>query len=128
MDVGPWGGTPWEDFARAHPQLVVENDADLPMDWGYPGGETLAQTRERGARALGGLVALAAQDDRPVIAISHGTLLNQALSGLLGLAPSPHTQFSWRNAAIAELLIEAGHPPKLVRLNDVKHLDGLAED
>ena len=127
LSVGPWGGTPWEDFARRHPELVVDNGNPLGMEWGYPGGETLAQVRERGARALRFLASFGETDDRPVIAIAHGTLLTQALSGFLNLPPSPYTQFSWRNAALAIVFMSDGRPPKITRLNDVQHLDCLTE-
>jgi len=128
MDVGPWASKLWGEFLEKHPDLDPDGPAGLSMNWGYPEGETLMQVRERGARALEQLASLAEADDRPVVAVSHGTLLNQALCGFLRVPPSPHTVFSWHNGAIASLMLIDGCPPKLTRLNDVRHLDGLRED
>ncbi len=128
MDVGPWAGKPWQEFLEQNPHLDPDGPAGLSVNWGYPQGETLAQVRERGTRALRSLASLAEADDRPVIAISHGTLLNQALCGVLGVPASPRTVFSWHNAAIASLMLTDGQPPKLARLNDVHHLSDLSKD
>jgi broad specificity phosphatase PhoE len=127
MSVGSWASRPWEEFLRAHPHLDPLNGAALGMNWGYPDGETLIQVRERGHRALQELARLAETGDQPVIAVSHGTLLTQALSAFLGVPASPYTQFSWSNAAIATLILADGLPPKLARLNDTAHLAGLEE-
>jgi broad specificity phosphatase PhoE len=127
MDVGPWAGKLWDDFLQQNPHLDPDGPAGFSMNWGYPGGETLVQVRERGLRALRELASLAEADDRPVIAVSHGTLLNQALCALLGVPPSPQTVFSWHNAALASLLVADGCLPKLTRLNDLHHLDDLRE-
>ncbi len=128
MDVGPWASKPWEDFLRAHPALDPDGPAGFSMNWGYPGGETLAQVRERGTRALRELASAGEGDERPLIAVSHGTLLNQALCGLFGVPPSPHTRFSWSNAALAVVVFAQGQPPKLTRLNDTHHLSDRDED
>jgi len=112
---------------KRFPGLVVEAPGQSSLRWRFPGGESLGELRERGRQAMASLAALRERGARVVVAVSHGFLLSQGLAGFLGVPPSPFTQFSWDNTAIARLVLADGRVPKLALLNDTRHLDDLAD-
>jgi len=110
---------------KRFPGLSLESPEQSAQRWRFPGGESLKELRERGRRAIASLVALRQRGARVVAAVSHGAVLSQGLAGYLGAPPSPYTQFSWDNTAIARLVLADGRPAKLALLNDTRHLDEL---
>lgn len=91
--------------------------------WRPPGGESVAEVRERTHRALGRIVA--AHRGREVLVVSHGTAINCMLSSVLGMPESHVFRIDVANCALTEIE-ERGGRLYVARLNDTAHLAGLS--
>ncbi len=91
--------------------------------WRPPGGESVAEVRERTSRALDRIVK--AHRGREVLVVSHGTAINCMLSAVLGMPESHVFRIDVANCALTELEERNGRL-YVVRLNDTAHLAGLS--
>ena len=94
--------------------------------FGYPGGESLAQVGERFHSAL---VSLNPQDGKTLLVVSHGAALVSVMARLLGrdVRAAWHSdEYRHANTAVTELLWNGEGQPTVLRLADASHLqDGL---
>lgn len=91
--------------------------------WRPPGGESVAEVRQRTSRALERIVH--AHKGREVLVVSHGTAINCLLSTVLGMPESHVFRLDVTNCALTEIEERAGRL-YVVRLNDASHLAGIS--
>lgn len=89
--------------------------------WRPPGGESVAEVRQRTSRALERIVH--AHKGREVLVVSHGTAINCLLSTVLGMPESHVFRLDVANCAVTEIEERAGRL-YVVRMNDTAHLTG----
>jgi probable phosphoglycerate mutase len=119
--MGAWEGLTFAEVAARYPEEVAAWQAS--PEAGAPlGGETIAQLRDRAARALARCVA--AHPGGSVLWITHGGLIGALLCHLLGIDLAHRGQFQRDNAGITELYVDTGQA-LVVRLNETCHLRGL---
>ncbi len=132
ISLGAWEGSTYEEILARDPQLAVRWQAD-PVTCAPPGGETLAQLRDRISAALDDWYAEHAS--ATLLWVTHGGVIGVLLCHLLGMDLHRRQQFRRDNASVTELEIgpsfENAHRPSgsldavLTRLNDTTHLMGL---
>ncbi len=91
-------------------------------DWRPPGGETVAEVRERTRAAFDRIVA--ANHGKRVLVVSHGTAINCLLSSLLETPLTHVFRIEVSNCGLTEVLVRSGRV-YFVRVNDTAHLAGL---
>ena len=119
IHTGDWMGRPYADMQGRLHELVAPDG-----QFGYPGGESLAQVGERFHAAL---QSLRPQEGETVLVVSHGAALVALLARMLGHDPQAawlSDQFRHANTAVTELIWNEGGQPELVRLADATHLGG----
>ncbi|WP_424952050.1 histidine phosphatase family protein [Deinococcus sp.] len=117
IDTGDWMGRPYSDVQERLHELVAPDG-----QFGYPGGESLAQVAERFQAALQEVLP---QNGETLIVVSHGAALVALLSRLLGRdlkAAYLSDEFHHANTAVTELDWRAEGQPTMLRLADVSHL------
>ncbi len=115
--TGDWMGRPYSAM-QTHAHEMTAPDGQF----GYPGGESLAQVGERVHSALTGLNP---QDGETVLVVSHGAALVSVLARLLGRdvrAAWLSDEYRHANTAVTELLWNGEGQPTLLRLADASHL------
>ncbi|MCK9517632.1 MAG: histidine phosphatase family protein [Dehalococcoidia bacterium] len=120
MHYGEWEARPRTEIFEQYPELI----RGLVSGEGHPpGGETLAQLRERTVAATRELVAQ--HHGKTILLVSHGNAIMALLAELLEM-PAPRLwSFQVDNASLTTLLVyESGHLT-LLGLNDVRHIEGL---
>jgi broad specificity phosphatase PhoE len=123
MDIGEVEGL-------AFPELRVKFPA-LAQNWGgadgptfrMPGGERLVDVQGRAVDAIEGLAAH--HQDETICAVTHNFVILSFLSSVLGIELAQFRRLRHGVAAIAEVDFRPGRS-RVVRLNDVCHLDGLS--
>ena len=121
LDFGKWQGMSAEE--------AIADDAELFNKWLYsphevtfPGGESLAEVRERAAAAVESVVAQ--YPDKTIVLVSHRAICKILILYLLGLDNSHFWQISQDVCAVNLFEIRDGVPSTLF-LNDTCHLKGL---
>ena len=116
----------WEGFTYDE---VLAKDANQVSLWredstiyAPPGGETVAQLRDRCARAL--MRWQTEYPDASVLWVTHGGLIGVLLCHVLGIDLKRRWQFSHDNASISELRLR-GDRLIIVRLNETAHIRAL---
>ena len=116
----------WEGFTFDE---VLAKDANQVSLWredstiyAPPGGETVAQLRDRCARALKRWQT--EYPDASVLWVTHGGLIGVLLCHVLGIDLKRRWQFSHDNASISELRLR-GDRLIIVRLNETAHIRAL---
>lgn len=119
---GQWQGVLESDVALRWPALYKQWH-EAPVTVTFPDGEALLQVRNR----LDSFLKDALTMPSPLLICTHDVLVRLAV--LWALHEPLERFFEWRveNAAVTEIEI-AGSTPKLVRRNDIAHLDGLRSD
>lgn len=92
-------------------------------DFRAPGGESLAELRERVAAVYGEVVA--AHPDATVILVAHGNAIGALLATLLDLPYHSSWRFQLANGGLSRVHHVDG-TPVIVHVNDTSHLDGLS--
>ncbi len=123
IDFGAWEGLTFDEIRQRHPQALAAWEAD-PLGVAPPGGESLAQVVARVGQVLDD-IARSCQD-RTVLFVAHGGLLQVLLCLALGLAPRARWQFRLDPGSLSELSLYA-EGAVLIRLNDTHHLE-VADD
>jgi broad specificity phosphatase PhoE len=113
----------WEGYTRAE---VLARDADLLERWqadptgiAPPGGETVAQLRDRVVHALEAWRTR--YEGASILWATHGGLIGVLLCHILGLELHRRWQFRHDNASISVIQLK-GDRATIVRLNETAHL------
>ena len=121
LAFGEWEGYTFDE--------VLAKDANQVSLWredstiyAPPGGETVAQLRDRCARALKRWQT--EYPDASVLWVTHGGLIGVLLCHVLGIDLKRRWQFSHDNASISELRLR-GDRLIIVRLNETAHIRAL---
>lgn len=115
-NMGLFTGLVWTDIAVRFPEFAA-TWMEQPLD--MPGGEKHLAFRARAVSALQDIVAR--HPSSKVVVVSHGGILGEYLSHVLGLATDRRHPFRFDNASVS--LVEVGSAiPRLHRLNDISHL------
>jgi broad specificity phosphatase PhoE len=123
IDVGQWEGLTPEELYRRFPDHMKEFDRD-PARTVRLGGESYAQLQERARRALDAIHAAHHIADELVLAVSHGGTIRALLCHVIGLDLANFGRLWLDNGSLTELR-HTTRGWRLVRLNDVAHLEGM---
>ncbi len=121
IDYGEWQGM--------SPAGAAVKDGGLYSKWlesphkvKFPGGESLAEVRERAASAVDGLIAQHPKET--VVLVSHKVVCQILILSLLGLNNSHFWQIT-QDVCAVNLFEVRGGVPSALSLNDTCHLKGL---
>jgi broad specificity phosphatase PhoE len=120
-DLGRWSDLTWPEVERRWPEQyrAFEEDAE---QFGYPGGEDLAQVRDR---ALPGVSELADRHRGETIAVvSHGVVLRVLLAFWMGLPLRYARRVPHDNGGFSVVELDGG-AARVRTVNAVRHLAGL---
>jgi alpha-ribazole phosphatase len=118
LAFGEWEGHTFDEILARDADRVSQWRAD-PSTYGPPGGETIAQVRDRCARALHRWQTQ--YPEASVLWVTHGGLIGVLLCHVLGIDLKRRWQFRHDNASISELLLR-GDRVIFVRLNETAHI------
>jgi alpha-ribazole phosphatase len=121
LAFGEWEGYTYDEVLARDANLASLWRAD-PSQYAPPGGETVAQVRDRCARALKRWQTL--YPEASVLWVTHGGLIGVLLCHVLGLDLKRRWQFRHDNASISELLLRSDRVV-IVRLNETAHIRAL---
>jgi broad specificity phosphatase PhoE len=119
---GQWQGLLENEVARRWPALYKQWH-EAPATVTFPDGESLRDVQVR----FDSFLKDALSKPSPLLVCTHDVLVR--LAALWARHESLERFFEWKteNAAMTEIEVEHGKP-RLVRYNDVAHLDGLRSD
>ncbi len=118
IDYGEWQGLSPEEAAAKYDSLYVKW-LDSPHKVKFPGGESLAEVRERAASAVNGLIAQHPRET--IVMVSHKVVCQILILTLLDLDNSHFWQIAQDVCAVNLFEVRAGIPSAL-SLNDTCHL------
>ena len=131
-DIGVFSGLTWEEATAAHPEMA--RALDETSEWGVvAGAESFADQRSRAERVVSGLVGAHGNDD-VVVVFTHGGIILQLLSVVLGTDRAWSTPL--QNTTLFDFTLESSlwdrrdgslHNRDLWSINrfgDASHLDG----
>jgi alpha-ribazole phosphatase len=118
LAFGEWEGYTYDEVLARDANHAALWRAD-PSKYAPPGGETVAQLRDRCARALKSWQTQ--YPEASVLWVTHGGLIGVLLCHILGIDLKRRWQFSHDNASISEIRIY-GDRAIIVRLNETAHL------
>ena len=121
LAFGKWEGYTFDEVLVRDANLVSLWRAD-PSKYAPPGGETVAQLRDRCARALTRWQSR--YPESSVVWVTHGGLIGVLLCHVLDIDLKRRWQFSHDNASISELRLR-GDRVIIARLNETGHLRSL---
>jgi alpha-ribazole phosphatase len=121
MAFGEWEGYTYDEVLARDANLVIQWRDD-PATYAPPGGETVAQVRDRCARALNRWQTQ--YPEASVLWVTHGGLIGVLLCHVLGIDLKRRWQFRHDNASISELHIR-GDRVTIARLNETAHIRSL---
>ena len=126
IDHGVAEGLTWEELAAAEPEWseMLLADTEGLVDPMWPGGELTVSVRERSVRAARGITSRHNGDT--AVLVGHGGALTWLIQGLLEPGATARPSYRLRNASLTEIVLRDG-AARLVRLDDVAHLDGQSE-
>jgi alpha-ribazole phosphatase len=118
LAFGGWEGYTYYEVLARDADLIAQWQVD-PTTYAPPGGETVAQLRDRCARALTHWQTR--YPEGSVLWVTHGGLIGVLLCHLLEIDLNRRWQFRHDNASISEILL-SGERATIVRLNETAHL------
>jgi len=121
LAFGEWEGYTYDEVLARDANLVSMWRAD-PSKYAPPGGETVAQVRDRCARALQRWQTL--YPEASVLWVTHGGLIGVLLCHVLDIDLKRRWQFRHDNASISEIRL-SGDRAIIVRLNETAHIRAL---
>lgn len=121
LHYGEWEGVKGGEVARKWRTQYRLMRREDPA-WRPPGGETVAEVRERTRAAFDRIAAN--HEGKKVLVVSHGTALNCLISTLLGMSESHVFRLEIANCGLTEVEVRKG-VPYVLRVNDTAHLAGL---
>jgi broad specificity phosphatase PhoE len=121
IDYGEWQGlSPAE--AAAKDGGLYSKWLESPHKVKFPGGESLAEVRERATSAVDGLIAQHPKET--VVLVSHKVVCQILILSLLGLDNSHFWQIT-QDVCAVNLFEVRGGVPSALSLNDTCHLKGV---
>ena len=121
LAFGEWEGYTFDEVLAKDANRASLWRAD-PTIYAPPGGETIAQLRDRCARALTRWQT--GYPESTVVWVTHGALIGVLLCHVLEIDLKRRWQFSHDNASISELRLK-GDRVRIVRLNETAHIRAL---
>lgn len=121
LAFGEWEGYTFDEVLARDANHVSLWRVD-PSKYAPPGGETVAQVRDRCARALHRWQTQ--YPEATVVWVTHGGLIGVLLCHVLDIDLKRRWQFRHDNASISELLL-SNDRVVLVRLNETAHIRAL---
>lgn len=121
LAFGEWEGYTYHEV-RVRDANLVSLWQDDPATYAPPGGETVAQLRDRCARALKRWQAQ--YPESSVLWVTHGGLIGVLLCHVLDIDLKRRWQFNHDNASISELHLR-GDRVIIARLNETAHIRAL---
>jgi len=121
LAFGEWEGYTYDEVLARDAKLVAQWRAD-PTTYAPPGGETVAQLRDRCAHALRNWQTQ--YPEASVLWVTHGGLIGVLLCHVLGIDLKRRWQFRHDNASISEMHL-SGDRVMIVRLNETAHIRAL---
>jgi broad specificity phosphatase PhoE len=122
MHYGEWEARPYAELMKEAPEAVKRFLTG--REECAPGGETLAQLRERTATVARRLAA--AHPDGNVLVVSHGNAIMAMLAELLGVPLAATWSFVVDNTSVSELHFTNSGRFMLKSFNDAAHTAGVA--
>lgn len=119
INFGEWQGVPHREVEQRYPEEYC-NWRERPHCLAVPGGETLAEVRERAWRRLEELVA--EWEGRTVAVVSHRVVLKLLLLSALGLENRDFWRLKQDTCAINVVDYSEGYGFVLNRFNETCHL------
>lgn len=121
IDYGEWQGLSPDETAARYGELY-STWLNSPQQVKFPGGESLAEVRERAASAVGDLVAQHPKET--IVLVSHKVVCQILILSLLGLDNSHFWEITQDVCAINAFEVRGGVPSTLF-INDTCHLKSL---
>ncbi len=118
MALGEWEGYTYDEVLAKDAKLAAQWRAD-PATFAPPGGETVAQLRDRCATSLRRWQTQ--YPEASVLWVTHGGLIGVLLCHVLDIDLKRRWQFRHDNASISELYV-SGERVTIVRLNETAHV------
>jgi len=122
IDYGDWEGVPRREVGRRWP-VLYRRWREAPSTVSFPNGEALANVQRRGLLAVEAL-ASGTHGDGVAVAVTHRVVLKAVVLGMLGRDLDGFWELSFANGSVTELARDDGRW-RLVRLSDVRHLEGV---
>ncbi|MBA4179897.1 MAG: hypothetical protein C0506_04840 [Anaerolinea sp.] len=121
MHYGEWEGLSGECLRETHRDLMRDFFlCRAPA----PGGETVAQIRQRTAAAIRRIAA--AHVGQTVLVVSHGNAIAAMLAELLHMPIESSWSFAVENTSLTRMQISKSGRLTLLGFNDASHIHGLA--
>jgi broad specificity phosphatase PhoE len=121
LNYGAWELQRESEMRKAYPaEHKLMRDEDPA--WRPPGGENVAEVRQRTRAAFDRIVA--SHQGQRVLVVSHGTALNCLFSSLLEMPESHVFRIEVANCGLSSVEVRNGHV-YVHSLNDTSHLAGL---
>jgi broad specificity phosphatase PhoE len=117
LSLGDWEGCTVEEI-RGREGDPYTAWVRTPLDCPPPGGEPLEEVRQRVADAID-VIERAHPDGEDVLLVTHGGVISVYACHLLGCSLNELWRFRVDNASLTVV-----RPPRLVALNDTRHLTG----
>jgi broad specificity phosphatase PhoE len=121
-DVGNWEGLDWQAI-RYFDAEGYRRFLNNPATFGYPGGESFADVRNRVSVALE--LLLTKHAGHAILAVAHHVVNRIYLAGLLGLGPEQAHGVTLDNCGIS-VVVRDGEETSVTTLNAAFHLQGVA--
>ncbi len=121
LAFGEWEGYTYDEVLAKDANLAALWRVD-PSKYAPPGGETVAQLRDRCARALNRWQTQ--YPEASVLWVTHGGLIGVLLCHVLGIDLKRRWQFRHDNASISEIRL-SGERVIIARLNETTHIRAL---
>jgi len=121
MALGEWEGYTYDEVLANDVNLAAQWRVD-PATYAPPGGETVAQLRDRCARALNRWQTQ--YPEASVLWVTHGGLIGVLLCHVLDIDLKRRWQFRHDNASISEIRL-SGERVIIARLNETTHIRSL---
>ncbi|MEP7214978.1 MAG: histidine phosphatase family protein [Anaerolineaceae bacterium] len=122
MHYGEWEGLKGEDLRESHKEMMREFFlCRAPA----PGGESVAQIRERTAASVRRIAA--AHIGQTVLVVSHGNAIAAMLAEMLHMPIESSWSFAVENTSLTRMQISKSGRLTLLGFNDASHIHGLAE-
>jgi alpha-ribazole phosphatase len=118
LAFGEWEGYTYDEVLAKDANLAAQWRVD-PASYAPPGGETVAQLRDRCARALNRWQTQ--YPEANVLWVTHGGLIGVLLCHVLDIDLKRRWQFRHDNASISEMRLN-GDRAIIVRLNETAHI------